>query len=145
MRLESTQLSDSGSPLVTHGIIFYGADEEHQYRIDHDKIGAYGSSMSFARFQGPEGETHLSLAAGLSPDHSRILGQERIFNRTCFVLENPGGKVWIDAKDFVPLRIEYDIMTVEFKNMRSGPGSVTNKDLQIPTDAVEVNHPQLSP
>ena len=145
MRLESTQLSDSGSPLVTHGIIFYGADEEHQYRIDHDKIGAYGSSMSFARFQGPEGETHLSLAAGLSPDHSRILGQERIFNRTCFVLENPGGKVWIDARDFVPLRIEYDGVMVEFKNMRSGPGSVTNEDLQIPADAVEVNHPQLSP
>ena len=105
VRFEITFFSESGSPIETHGLIYQEKDEKHvQYRIDNQKTNTT-SAMTFSLFTGTS-ESFLNATMNLDPDKSTIIGWERVSNRLCVIVQNPDNKVWIDARDFVPLRID---------------------------------------
>ena len=139
IRSESTLETDRGLPIATHGFVHDKDNGEVlQYEITHDQNSSTSSGMTISLFAG-EGESNLLFStAGINPEHSKIIGQQRIGNRLCLVVENQGViKVWIDARDYIPIRVENDEgeLTVEYKVFKTGPGSVRDKDLEVPDDA----------
>lgn len=141
-RFEIMFLSDSGLPLDTHGLIIQDKDGNHvQYKINHNNSSTYSSGMSFSFFGGPSDQSYLSATMNLDPDKSNIIGQETVSKRPCIIVENQGTKVWVDARDFVPLRLEANAgrAIMEFKDFKVGSGSVKDKDLDVPDNAVIVN------
>lgn len=146
-RIETTFLSNSGLPLDTHGLIMEEDEGYLQYQIEHEKTSSFSSGMTYSFFEGTKYQTYLSATMNLDPDNSEIIGQETVSGRPCIIVDNQWNKVWIDARDFVPLRIEdkAGMMKMEFKDFKIGPGSVKNKDLEAPKGASLKKIPRISP
>ncbi|KUO58363.1 MAG: hypothetical protein APF84_15395 [Gracilibacter sp. BRH_c7a] len=146
-RMETTFLSESGLPLDTHGLIMAEDEDYLQYDIQHEKTSSFSSGMSYSFFEGRSEQSLLGAIMNLDPERSIIIGQETVSSRPCIIVDNQGSKVWIDAQDFVPLRIEDNsgTMKIEFKDFKIGPGSVKDKDLEAPKGAVLKKIPRVSP
>ncbi len=146
-RIETTFLSDSGLALDTHGLIMEEDEDYLQYQIEHEKTSSFSSGMTYSFFEGTNYQTYLSATMNLDPDNSKIIGQETVSGRPYIIVDNQWSKVWIDAQDFVPLRIEdkAGMMKMEFIDFKIGPGSVKNKDLEAPKGAILKRIPRISP
>jgi hypothetical protein len=145
-RIETTLSRQRGS-LATFGMILEeGKEKIIQYQIQYPQNNNVSSMTTsiFAsgRSEGNRAMTFLAVIDQLESNNSTVIGVEKVANRPCYIVSCEGGKLWIDARDFVPLRIEENGMITQFKRVKIGPGSVKDIELKMPENATLIREAQ---
>jgi outer membrane lipoprotein-sorting protein len=122
--------------LSTQGKIYQeGIGVVDQYAINHHQSGnnaVIGDAIGIGTFEGIREQTFLREVDAIDPSAAKIIKTEQINGYDCAVIDHGETKIWLSKELGVPLKVETGDMTLQYENVKAGPGTVADKDLSKP-------------
>jgi outer membrane lipoprotein-sorting protein len=123
--------------------VFDLAKDEVISYLPGDKIA---TKMKMEEYQGQDGTTPLDYTQELAKTDFRLLGTETVNNLECMILKiidvEGNNKMWLSTAYGLVVKVEEEDLqgqgvTIEFKNINIGEGSVFDNTFKIP-EGIEV-------
>ena len=133
--------------LDTLGTISDGSSKVTKYRIQNKNESAAEVTGMVGKFQGIREDSFLRYIDMIDPKKAEIVGTEEIEGRQSVIVKTniangvDPSRIWIDKETGVPTKIELAddekvFISYTYKNVKIGPGSVSDKEFSIPESAI---------
>ncbi|ACL21226.1 hypothetical protein Dhaf_3206 [Desulfitobacterium hafniense DCB-2] len=131
----------------TLGLLTDNSGKNIIYRIQNPNASSAPSTGISGRFQGIREDSFLRYIDGIDPQKAEIVGTEEVEGRQSVIVKTNAAdgaepsKLWIDKKTGVPTKIEFAenekiVTSLTYRNIKIGPGSVSDKELVVPESAI---------
>jgi hypothetical protein len=139
VRIENA-VSEDNKLLYVSGLIYSekGIVDEYYKKYSDPQNGVIGPPLRAGKeeYEGIRSKTILGIIDNLETEKLEIIDIERVNSEECVVLKYDSetiATIWVSLKLNVPLKIQYnDNTTVIYKNVKIGPGTVSDQDLLQP-------------
>ncbi|AFM00994.1 hypothetical protein Desde_2680 [Desulfitobacterium dehalogenans ATCC 51507] len=131
----------------TIGYIRDGSGKMTKYKVLSKNTSAAVATGMIGKFEGIRGNSFLRYIDMIDPKSAEIVGTEKVEGRQSVIIKTnianrvDPSKIWIDKKTGVPTKIEFVenekiLTTLTYKNVKIGPGSVSDKKFSVPKSAI---------
>ncbi|SHN85259.1 Outer membrane lipoprotein-sorting protein [Desulfitobacterium chlororespirans DSM 11544] len=131
----------------TLGLLTDNSGKRTTYRIQNPNASIAPSTGISGTFQGIREDSFLRYIDRIGLEKAEIVGAEEVEGRQSVIVRTntsngvDPSKIWIDKKTGVPTKIEFAenekiVTSLTYKNIKIGPGSVSDKEFEVPESAL---------